>query len=68
MRCLILQVSIVDAAGAPLLTSDHARRYFEGPWVYRRRGVYDLSWSTGNTHRIVYASAARVDVAYQSYI
>ena len=64
MRCLILQASIVDAAGAPLLTSDHARRYFEGPWVYRRRGVYYLSWSTGNTHRIVYATAARVDGPY----
>ena len=27
-------------------------------------GVYYLSWSTGNTHRIVYATAARVDGPY----
>ena len=58
------QVSIVTAAGAPLLTSDHARRYFEGPWVYHRLGIYYLSWSTGDTHRIVYATAARVDGPY----
>ena len=57
-------MSILDATGAPLLTSDHARRYFEGPWVHRRRGIYYLSWSTGNTHRIVYATAARVDGPY----
>ena len=58
-------MSIVDAAGAPLLTSDHKRRYFEGPWVHYRRGTYYLSWSTGDTHRIVYATADAVRRATQ---
>lgn len=54
------RVEIVDEAGAPLRTGDHERRFFEGAWVHARRGVYYLSWSTGSTHRIVYATASSV--------
>ena len=54
------RVEIVDEAGAPLRTGDHERRFFEGAWVHARRSVYYLSWSTGSTHRIVYATASSV--------
>ena len=54
-------VVIVDEAGAPIPSSDHERRYFEGPWVHRRKGLYYLSWSTGDTHRIVHATAPSID-------
>lgn len=52
---------IVDEAGAPIPSKDHERRYFEGPWVHRRQGLYYLSWSTGDAHRIVYATAPRIE-------
>ena len=28
------------------------RRFFEGAWVHKRKGVYYLSYSTGDTHLI----------------
>ena len=50
------EVRIVDEAGEPLLASDHGRRYFEGPWMHKYRGKYYLSYSTGNTHILCYAT------------
>jgi Beta-xylosidase len=49
------EISIVDEAGSPIPAGDEERRYFEGPWVHKYNGLYYLSYSTGTTHRIVYA-------------
>jgi hypothetical protein len=48
----------VDASGLPLRADDHARRFFEAPWVHKHDGRYYLSYSTGNTHLLCYAMAA----------
>lgn len=50
---------ILDASGAPLTGRDNARRFFEGPWVHKYRGTYYISYSTGDTHYIVYATSDR---------
>jgi hypothetical protein len=50
------EIQIVDEKGVPLRASDHDRRYFEGPWMYKRNGLYYFSYSTGNTHYLVYAT------------
>ncbi|MCD9032358.1 glycoside hydrolase family 43 protein [Luteimonas sp. Y-2-2-4F] len=49
------EVAILDAGGEPLRAGDHARRYFEGPWMHKHRGRYYLSYSTGDTHLLCYA-------------
>jgi beta-xylosidase len=49
------QISIVDEDGNPIPAGDEDRRYFEGPWVHKYNGYYYLSYSTGTTHKIVYA-------------
>jgi len=49
------EVVILDEDGQPLRAGDHARRYFEGPWLHKYRGRYYLSYSTGNTHLLCYA-------------
>jgi beta-xylosidase len=49
------EISIVDENGKPLLAGDVDRRYFEGPWMHKYNGCYYLSYSTGNTHYLVYA-------------
>ncbi|HLU22807.1 glycoside hydrolase family 43 protein [Lederbergia graminis] len=49
------EISIVDEDGNPLLAGDEERRFFEGPWVHKYNGYYYLSYSTGNTHYLVYA-------------
>jgi beta-xylosidase len=51
------EIVILDEAGVPLRAGDHARRYFEGPWLHKYRGRYYLSYSTGNTHLLCYATA-----------
>jgi hypothetical protein len=49
------EISIVDEEGNPILAGDEDRRYFEGPWMHKYKGKYYLSYSTGTTHKIVYA-------------
>ncbi len=52
----IQEIIIVDEAGLPLLAGDHNRRFFEGAWMHKYQGTYYLSYSTGDTHLIVYAT------------
>lgn len=52
----VTEIQIVDEQGRPLRAGDHDRRYFEAPWMHRRNGVYYFSYSTGNTHYLVYAT------------
>lgn len=51
-------VPIVDENGKPLTAGDNGRRFFEASWVHKRRGVYYFSYSTGDTHNIVYATGS----------
>jgi hypothetical protein len=51
------EVHIVDEHGQPLQAGDHDRRYFEAPWMHRFQGKYYLSYSTGNTHFLCYATS-----------
>lgn len=49
------EIQIIDEAGQPLRADDEDRRFFEGAWVHKHAGRYYFSYSTGTTHRIVYA-------------
>ena len=60
----INQVQILDEKGHPLKAGDHARRYFEGPWIHKYNDTYYLSYSTGNTHFIVYATSKNIEGPY----
>lgn len=51
------ELVILDPEGKPLLAGDHERRYFEGPWLHKYGGQYYLSYSTGDTHFICYATS-----------
>ncbi len=53
----ITELQILDQQGRPLLAGDHDRRYFEGPWMHKYNGTYYLSYSTGDTHYLVYATS-----------
>ena len=52
-----IHISILDENGEPITAGDEERRYFEAPWVHKYNGVYYLSYSTGTTHYIVYATS-----------
>ena len=49
------ELKIVDERGQPLRAGDHARRYFEAPWMHKYQSRYYLSYSTGDTHLLCYA-------------
>ncbi len=48
---------IVDERGQPLLGGDHDRRFFEAAWMHKHNGQYYLSYSTGDTHFLNYATS-----------
>lgn len=49
------EISIVDEDGNPITAGDEDRRFFEAPWLHKYNGKYYLSYSTGSTHKLVYA-------------
>lgn len=53
----VRELQILDENGQPLRADDHDRRYFEGPWMHKYNGVYYFSYSTGDTHYLVYATS-----------
>ncbi len=52
-------LALVDTDGRPLAASDKQHRFFEGPWMHKKDGVYYFSYSTGDTHSIMYATSDR---------
>lgn len=51
------KIQILTENSHPLLASDLDRLYFEGPWMHKYNGKYYLSYSTGDTHYLVYATS-----------
>ncbi|UZD22758.1 glycoside hydrolase family 43 protein [Algoriphagus halophytocola] len=51
------EVMILDQNGDPILNGDNERRFFEAAWVHKYKGTYYLSYSTGDTHFIAYATS-----------
>jgi hypothetical protein len=49
-------VVILDEKGQPLKAGDNGRRFFEASWMHKYKGKYYFSYSTGDTHLIVYAT------------
>jgi beta-xylosidase len=54
---LAQEVSIIDENGKPITAGDRSRRFFEASWMHKYNGVYYLSYSTGDTHYIAYATS-----------
>lgn len=52
----VQEIQILDPdTGKLLAADDHERRFFEAAWMHKYRGKYYLSYSTGDTHYLVYA-------------
>ncbi len=50
------EIVLQDESGKPLLASDNGRRFFEAAWLHKYNGTYYFSYSTGDTHNIMYAT------------
>lgn len=49
-------IMILDDDGKPLTAGDHDRRFFEASWMHKHNNTYYFSYSTGNTHKLCYAT------------
>jgi hypothetical protein len=50
------EIVLVDESGKPITAGDNARRFFEASWVHKFNGTYYFTYSTGDTHFIMYAT------------
>jgi GH43 family beta-xylosidase len=50
-------VVILDENGKPLTVGDNNRRFFEASWMHKYNDTYYFSYSTGDTHFLVYATS-----------
>jgi beta-xylosidase len=49
-------VVILDENGKPLTVGDNNRRFFEASWLHKYHDTFYFSYSTGDTHFLVYAT------------
>lgn len=54
----VKEIMILDENGKPLVAGDNNRRFFEAAWVHKYKGTYYLSYSTGDSHFIAYATGS----------
>lgn len=52
----VREIDLLDENGELITTGDNDRRFFEAAWVHKYDGKYYFSYSTGDTHKIVYAT------------
>lgn len=53
-------IVVLDENGKPLTGKDHDKRYFEGPWLFKRNGKYYFTYSTGDTHLLIWTISDNV--------
>ena len=49
-------IVILDDTGTPIPAGDNDRRFFEASWMHKYNGTYYFSYSTGDTHKLCYAT------------
>jgi hypothetical protein len=52
----VKEIRILDANGKEFLEKNSDKRFFEGPWMFKKEGKYYFTYSTGDTHNLVYAT------------
>lgn len=50
------KIELLNPDGTPIRAGENDKRFFEAAWVHKYKGTYYFSYSTGDTHNIVYAT------------
>jgi hypothetical protein len=53
---LVKEVQLVDKDGKHFSEKDNDKRFFEAAWVFKNKGKYYFTYSTGDTHFLCYAT------------
>jgi hypothetical protein len=51
----VKEIKVVDSSGNLFKEKDNSKRFFEASWMFKYNGKYYFTYSTGDTHTIVYA-------------
>jgi len=51
----VKEIQVLGEDGKPYTEKNNDKRFFEGTWVFKKDGKYYFTYSTGDTHNLVYA-------------
>lgn len=54
----VKEVVVLGKDGKPFHEKDNDKRFFEASWMFKYNGKYYFTYSTGDTHNIVYATGS----------
>lgn len=54
----VKEIMVLDKNGSPFHEKDNTKRFFEGSWMFKKDGKYYFTYSTGDTHYLVYATGS----------
>lgn len=54
----VREIQILGSDHKPFYEKDNDKRFFEGSWMFKYKGKYYFTYSTGDNHRLVYATGA----------
>ena len=54
----VKEIHVVGSDNKPFFEKDNDKRFFEGSWMFKYQGKYYFTYSTGDTHRLVYATGS----------
>lgn len=52
----VKEIQVLNKDGKPFTEKDNDKRFFEGSWMFKKDGKYYFTYSTGDTHYLVYAT------------
>ncbi|HEY0060404.1 MAG TPA: glycoside hydrolase family 43 protein [Flavisolibacter sp.] len=52
----VKEIQVLGSNGKPFMEKDNDKRFFEGAWTFKKDGKYYFTYSTGDTHNLVYAT------------
>ena len=50
------EINILGSDNKPYMEKDNDKRFFEGSWTFKYNSKYYFTYSTGDTHKLVYAT------------
>ena len=66
----VKEIQLLDKNGKLFSEKDNDKRFFEGTWVFKYKGQYYFTYSTGDTHNLCYATGTSPygPFTYQGFI
>ncbi len=52
----VKEIQLLDKNGKPFTEKDNDKRFFEASWMFKYKGKYYFTYSTGDTHFLCYAT------------